>query len=413
MKRIRLGNVKLRRNALLGNILRSFSLRLNAKYRDKSIWIFGALEGERYDDNSKYLYEYVVDNYPEIHPYWITRNKALFKRLAEKGINVLLESSQEAIDIMHKAGVVVYTHGLDDFGYKCYLYGAYIVNATHAISGIKKDYYLDERLKRNKIKYVLRRFIDTLFDWYKYDLCIVSSNIALDWRMGVHDRFNRRLYAITGLPRNDVLRGKYKRPINRPEWMKCDRKYITFLPTYRPYNNAVFRNVIESFQKDKGFLDTLSSLNAVFLIKPHPVDRTSESVSVNTDVIRFLNQNDVESTQILQYYSDVLITDYSSACMDYALTHRPVILYAPDYEQYDELHGIVDFWKGIYQSDRVIKSVEVLKEAIISALKREDGCMDFTELLIDSYEDNSIKGTSYCQNVMDEIFKRMEWRIQE
>ena len=40
-------------NAFLFNMCRLYP------FRDKRLWIFGALGGKKYDDNSRFLYEYI------------------------------------------------------------------------------------------------------------------------------------------------------------------------------------------------------------------------------------------------------------------------------------------------------------------------------------------------------------------
>ena len=40
--------------------------------RDKNIWVFGSWFGQRYSDNSRAMYEFVLENRPDIKPFWIT-----------------------------------------------------------------------------------------------------------------------------------------------------------------------------------------------------------------------------------------------------------------------------------------------------------------------------------------------------
>ena len=44
---------------------------------DNKIWIFGAWFGESYNDNSRYLFEYVNKNYPDVKTIWLSRNKKI------------------------------------------------------------------------------------------------------------------------------------------------------------------------------------------------------------------------------------------------------------------------------------------------------------------------------------------------
>ncbi|HEX6684714.1 MAG TPA: CDP-glycerol glycerophosphotransferase family protein, partial [Candidatus Limnocylindrales bacterium] len=42
----------------------------------------------------------------------------------------------------------------------------------------------------------------------------------------------------------------------------------------------------------------------------------------------------------LMLVSDVLVTDYSSVMFDYALLDRPIVIYAPDWEEYVNARGV-------------------------------------------------------------------------
>ncbi|MGD9488985.1 MAG: CDP-glycerol glycerophosphotransferase family protein [Calditrichaceae bacterium] len=46
--------------------------------RNKNLWIFGAWFGERYSDNSRYVFEYINKNEPSIKAVWLSRKKEVF-----------------------------------------------------------------------------------------------------------------------------------------------------------------------------------------------------------------------------------------------------------------------------------------------------------------------------------------------
>ena len=41
--------------------------------RDNNIWVFGT--GKNPNESQKYLYNYIVENYPEIRPIWIVKRR--------------------------------------------------------------------------------------------------------------------------------------------------------------------------------------------------------------------------------------------------------------------------------------------------------------------------------------------------
>ena len=46
--------------------------------KDENIWLFGAWFGEKYADNSKYLFEYVNKNLPSVRAIWLTKNESVY-----------------------------------------------------------------------------------------------------------------------------------------------------------------------------------------------------------------------------------------------------------------------------------------------------------------------------------------------
>ncbi|MCP5462729.1 MAG: CDP-glycerol glycerophosphotransferase family protein [bacterium] len=53
--------------------------------KKKNLWVFGAWFGEKFSDNSKYLFQYIATNHPEIQAVWLTKNKQTFNFLRKQG----------------------------------------------------------------------------------------------------------------------------------------------------------------------------------------------------------------------------------------------------------------------------------------------------------------------------------------
>ena len=61
----------------------------------KGIWIFGAQGGEKYVQNSKYLFEYVLRH--SANAFWVTQSKSVYLSLKEAGLPVLYNLSFKGI----------------------------------------------------------------------------------------------------------------------------------------------------------------------------------------------------------------------------------------------------------------------------------------------------------------------------
>jgi len=108
------------------------------KKRNKALWIFGCWGGMKYSDNSKYLFEYVCKEHPEIRAVWITVNKSVYEELISRGKEVYLANTPSANEIIKQAGVAFFTNSLNDFGDNPLLNGAKICALFHGV-GFKDE----------------------------------------------------------------------------------------------------------------------------------------------------------------------------------------------------------------------------------------------------------------------------------
>ena len=89
----------------------------------------------------------------------------------------------------------------------------------------------------------------------------------------------------------------------------------------------------------------------------------------------------------------MLVTDYSSCFVDYALLNRPIIFYTPDEK---------DFLTNSEKMERDFFTISALNKAVTPeelAGKIENPSLDVVKVTNDFFEDQSIKGTCYSENV--------------
>ena len=82
--------------------------------KKKKLWIFGAWNGEKYGDNSKYLFEYINKNEPEIRPVWLTRNQEAYDLIRSKGFEVIWTYSFKGFLISMIAEKIFISVGIKD-----------------------------------------------------------------------------------------------------------------------------------------------------------------------------------------------------------------------------------------------------------------------------------------------------------
>lgn len=134
-----------------------------------------------------------------------------------------------------------------------------------------------------------------------------------------------------GAPRTD----KFYKKINEKrlrddfdrQYPECKgKKLVLYAPTFRE-NASDDAAILNSFD--------ISAFNERFpdsklLIRLHPQVHTADA-----ELSGAVNLSEYGDVQRLMRIADVLITDYSSICMDFALLDKPVYFYAFDLEKYN------------------------------------------------------------------------------
>ncbi|MBQ7617263.1 MAG: CDP-glycerol glycerophosphotransferase family protein [Desulfovibrio sp.] len=123
-----------------------------------------------------------------------------------------------------------------------------------------------------------------------------------------------------GLIRTDELLANAR---NAP---KNQKKRILFAPTFR--NEAQKRVHHYDLEIDK--LKAALGDSCTFLLRRHPTIK-DEEIPKGWEDVSDLDQNELLPTV------DLLITDYSSILFDFALLQRPIILFVPDFKEYNAL----------------------------------------------------------------------------
>lgn len=204
-------------------------------------------------------------------------------------------------------------------------------------------------------------------------------------------------YIFLGQPRNDnlVLNKKMVREeLQKIAEADVDAKFILYAPTWRPYGATNFFPFSIDLDSFKSFLEE----NNIFIFtRSHPFYPSviDESIKALANVISF---NSIVAPEICDYLVgfDGLITDYSSIYIDYLVTDHKIAFIPYDYQEYKSRVGFCyhyeNFTPGMkikdesdfknfllsgdenYRSDRV----EIMK---ITNTKSSGNCSEITEYL--------------------------------
>ncbi|WP_294338322.1 CDP-glycerol glycerophosphotransferase family protein [uncultured Clostridium sp.] len=315
--------------------------------KDASTWAFSGFYKRNYVDNTKYFYEYICKNHKEINAVWFTQDKDVYKQLQDENKKVYMMRSLKGIWTMARAKIAVTDHfAMSDYtGIYGYNHGTKIVQLWHGVGfksmGKDKEVlnttvpgvrYSNDILPEDgvyplgkRIKYFFCAPVRELFERYFLFVCPGQERIEM---IGKVWNIPEERYFMSGHPRNYPL---YKD--------KFENKHkVLYAPTYR-WSGQQEKKMIELC------LDALPEIQALmekidgeFTIRLHPHtwrNYQAEILYRIKDYPRIVLDTEKDIYQTLGSYS-VIISDYSSIALDFAMIDRPTIYMIFDFEWFSK-----------------------------------------------------------------------------
>ena len=300
---------------------------------DSHIWLFSSTDNSHYNYNSRYLFEYVKENLPEITPLFVINDPELRNSLSSKyGKQYFIETeSIQGIRQALSAGVWFTSAGLPAYGTGLHK-KRLIINLWHGVP-LKKIALLDPNLKKAARIYFKKIFSENY-------TCILTTSHELIPLMARSFAVSEDKIKVWGQPRNDGLFQKNDcREIlgqlfpDLPEYTKT----VLYAPTFRDYGQVQLfpfkdfdQEQLEAFLEEK---------NMLLFIRTHVAEQGSAAPYLGKR-IRFLGNEQAEDVTGILNTFDCLITDYSSIYIDYLLTDKPMIFLPYDRQQYLDGRGM-------------------------------------------------------------------------
>ena len=345
--------------------------------RRKNRWIFGAWNGHRFSDNSKYLFLYVKKNHPEIEPVWLTRDSVIRDTIRANGGRSFSIRSFKGFYNSLTASTVLVSNVKKDVNY-LFINGATLVHLWHG-NPLKKIGLDDSYSPVNNFPYafVVRHLFPMAYE-FNYDYIVSNADSFTDKMASSYNLPIARVLE-TGSPRNDVFFDTETDDFNdtlRSSFKGC--RLVYYMPTFRNLEESESLFTLPDYNR-RALETFLEKENIVFVSKGHYVDnvRDDENAITKSRLVH-LADNQVSDINFMLKDADALITDYSSAYFDFLLTERPLIFAAFDLERYiagsRELYfdygkvvagPIVKNWKELYQALETIWGDAVYREAVI------------------------------------------------
>jgi CDP-ribitol ribitolphosphotransferase len=168
-----------------------------------------------------------------------------------------------------------------------------------------------------------------------YTKAIVSSkNIAKHYAEGFG--IDQEKVIATGIPRTDIFfdqdyQDKVRESLYEEYPFLRKKKVITFAPTFRGNGQQSAHYPIDRLHFDKLYHSLKDEY--VFLFKVHPFVKNDFSIPYQYSDF-FYDFSSYREVNDLLFITDILITDYSSVCFEYALLNKPMLFFSYDVEEY-------------------------------------------------------------------------------
>ena len=334
-------------------------------FRNNDKLIFGAWFGNKFLDNSKYLYKY-INNISGLRNIWITKNIDIYEKLKADGYEVYMNNSLKGIYHQLTTSKYFTRTGKSDVSYYL-LSGAEHIELWHGIP-LKKIMY-DDKISNDHNLMEEKKLHRRIINWpenHKMKVVSTSDKITEIYE----GAFNVNKYKILqlGQPRNDVFFDENLEDKDFPLEYK-NNKTILYMPTHRKEGRIKFD--IDEILDLKEINELCKKNNVLFLIKKHYY-HSNEKINLDDfSNVKDITNEDYDSQMLLKY-TDILITDYSSCYIDYLLLDRPIIFYNFDYDDYLKTDREMYFDYEYVTPGNKVKTYKELEKEIIYLLSNND-----------------------------------------
>ncbi len=214
----------------------------------------------------------------------------------------------------------------------------------------------------------------------------------------------------SGYPRIDVLKGNSDPKVVKDSLtsLNIDRnkKIVLYAPTWRGGMGAAENNIDSLIELVQDMADKMDLAKYQLLVKVHPL-AARYLTDVSIDGVVFV-PTWLDANQLL-YYSDILITDYSSIFFDYLVLDRPIIFFQYDRESYlDDRGAYLDF-------DRLPGATCQTTTEVIDLINNSDNIMGQHTEVINEFKDmyTPYEDGAVCERVVNRVFHSHKNEVRE
>lgn len=281
---------------------------------------------------------------------WLVADEREAEAARQVGFTPVLRRGRAGYWATLRAGTIVVTHGLGDvnrFG----IMGGRIVQLWHGAP--LKRLHLDSPVTTTvrgpaPIRALLRKMYEA--GAREIDLYVAGSPVAAE-RLRSAFRVAPGKVSVLGDPRDDVLakqardidaaadsRAALLRAIDGEAEISADATLVLYAPTWRDGDPDP---AVPTAEEAARIAAALEKLNAHLIVRSHPLGSGAYDSLLGARIYE-LGANIVRDVTPFLGGVDVVITDYSSIAVDFAVLGRPIVWFAPDLAHYTATRGLYE-----------------------------------------------------------------------
>jgi len=280
--------------------------------------LFESHVGRQFSDSPRAIYEELVRRNVDLDLIWSFANPSA---RSDAPRSYIKRDTMAYAEVVARASAIVDNQGLPSWCVK--RPGQFHLQTWHGIPLKKMGVHKLEHGRADER--ALRRIVDQA----RWDALVCPSKYFENTFVRSYHYRGQLLQG--GTPRNDIL---INSPGPDPEFMAkldlpTDRRIVLYAPTFREQLNNSRTAARLSIDLDawvEQFGDT-----HFLLIRSHYLNKFSLS---RKHAAYVMDVSQVDEVSSLYRASDLLVTDFSSAMFDYAWLDRPIVIFAPDYDEY-------------------------------------------------------------------------------
>ncbi|WP_067454460.1 bifunctional glycosyltransferase family 2 protein/CDP-glycerol:glycerophosphate glycerophosphotransferase [Actinomadura macra] len=336
--------------------------------------VFDSYGASQYSCNPRAIYEELARSHPDLECVWVS-NDAQFA--VEGEARTILAGSRDHYRVLARARYIVTNFGLPAGFVK--RPGQIYMQTWHGTPLKRMGHDLTDMPYQRTEK----------LDWIGQEVprwdVLLSPNALTSEVMRRAFRYDGEILE-SGYPRNDVLSspdfGRIGARIRERLRIPHGKKAVLYAPTWRDdLHHAPGRRAF-SLELDVEALRRTLGDDHVLLIRSHHLITDRDRPVSDGFVLDVSRYPDIADLYLV---ADVLVTDYSSAMVDFACTGRPMLFYTYDLERYrDHVRGFTIDFEAEAPGPLLATSAEVA-EALRTIDEVQDVYVDAYDTFFDKY----------------------------